>query len=67
MPLHRQQIQNSGKNKFAATVARDKRTEQALKDLGWKVIVLWESEITNKLTSLIENLLLVNESKEEAM
>ena len=34
-------------NKFAATVARDKRTEQELKTLGWKVIVLWECDISN--------------------
>ena len=43
------------KNKFAATVARDKRTEQELKALGWKVIVLWECEIFN--LSILESLL----------
>ena len=32
-------------NKFAATVVRDKQTEQELKALGWNVIVLWECEV----------------------
>lgn len=46
--------------KFAATVARDERNLEALTDLGWKPIVVWEcdlkkrpdevmAEITNKL------------------
>ena len=30
--------------KFAENVARDKRTEQELKKLGWNVIVVWECE-----------------------
>ena len=33
--------------KFAENVARDKRTEQELKALGWNVIVVWECEIEN--------------------
>ena len=33
--------------KFADNVARDKRTEQELKALGWNVIVVWECEICN--------------------
>lgn len=31
--------------KFANNVARDRRTEAALKRLGWKVIVVWECEL----------------------
>ena len=31
--------------KFAENVARDKETEQALKKLGWRVIVIWECEV----------------------
>ena len=31
--------------KFADNVARDKRTEQELKALGWNVIVVWECEV----------------------
>ena len=43
------------KNKFGATVARDKRTEQDLKALGWNVIVVWECEIniSNFLNTLL--------------
>lgn len=28
--------------KFAANVARDRRNEEALRDLGWRVLVIWE-------------------------
>ena len=49
-----------GQNNFAATVARDKRTEQELKALGWKVIVLWECEITNKTFPELLNMNLGN-------
>lgn len=31
--------------KFAENVARDQRTEQELKALGWNVIILWECEV----------------------
>ena len=31
-------------DKFARNVARDKRNEEALHDLGWKVLVIWECE-----------------------
>ena len=31
-------------DKFAGNVARDKRNEEALHDLGWKVLVIWECE-----------------------
>ena len=46
--------------KFAENVARDKRTEQEVKALGWNVIVVWECEVENKkyekfLTTLIKN------------
>jgi DNA mismatch endonuclease vsr len=34
--------------KFAENVARDQRSEQALKDLGWQVIIIWECEVENK-------------------
>lgn len=35
-------------DKFLRNIARDKRDQQILKDLGWQVIVLWECEISNK-------------------
>lgn len=37
--------------KFAANVERDRRKEEALKSLGWRVLVFWECEI-NDLNSL---------------
>ena len=31
--------------KFEGNVARDRRNEQALADLGWHVLVIWECEV----------------------
>lgn len=31
-------------NKFQGTVARDARNEALLRDLGWRVMVIWECE-----------------------
>lgn len=31
-------------NKFAGNVARDQRQEEALRNLGWQVLVIWECE-----------------------
>ena len=31
--------------KFAENVARDMKTELALKSLGWRIIVIWECEV----------------------
>lgn len=33
------------KNKINATKARDKSNQEALRSMGWKVIVIWECEI----------------------
>ena len=33
--------------KFKQNVERDKRNQQAMADLGWKVIVVWECELRN--------------------
>ena len=30
--------------KFAENVARDRRNEEALRDLGWRVLVIWECD-----------------------
>ena len=52
--------------KFAENVARDKKTEQALKKLGWRVIVIWECEIWGNLFEndlvgrIIEDVVLLN-------
>jgi DNA mismatch endonuclease (patch repair protein) len=34
--------------KFAANVVRDARQEAALKELGWRVLVIWQCEIRNE-------------------
>jgi DNA mismatch endonuclease, patch repair protein len=34
--------------KFEANVARDRRDVHALKDRGWRVLVLWECELKNE-------------------
>ena len=34
--------------KFAKNVDRDQRNEEALKSLGWRVLVIWECEIKDK-------------------
>jgi len=33
------------KEKFRKNVERDQRTEKALKDLGWRLLVVWECEL----------------------
>lgn len=45
--------------KFAENVARDQRTEYALKELGWNVIVVWECEVNilnKKILSLLNSM-----------
>ncbi|WP_346325668.1 DNA mismatch endonuclease Vsr [Iodidimonas sp. SYSU 1G8] len=55
-PQTRMEFWNS---KFAANVARDARCEQALRDLGWQVEVIWECEtkdrsrLTDRLRSIV--------------
>ena len=34
--------------KFSENVARDQRTEQELRKLGWNVIIVWECKLNNK-------------------
>jgi DNA mismatch endonuclease (patch repair protein) len=36
--------------KFAENVARDRRKEERLRDLGWRVFVIWECEVDNART-----------------
>jgi DNA mismatch endonuclease, patch repair protein len=45
--------------KFAENVARDRRTNSALRRLGWRVIVVWECELSRpaKLRSRLGRLL----------
>lgn len=51
------------KNKISGTVDRDKVKEKKLKELGWKVLTVWECELKNKekmnttMTELVESIL----------
>lgn len=36
-------------NKINTNIERDKRKQEALKELGWNVIVVWECELKSKL------------------
>ena len=47
--------------KFSENIARDKRTEQELKALGWNVIVVWECEVIKNYFGV--NLLMSLESE----
>src|SRR5665648_476918 len=46
--------------KITDTQIRDRKSELELKKLAWKVIVIWECELRNKL--LEQTLLLINNS-----
>lgn len=35
-------------DKFRKNIARDKRNAQALRDMGWKVHVVWECEVADR-------------------
>ena len=52
-------------NKFEANVVRDRRNETALRDLGWKVMVIWECETKDHdaLATRIESFLRRDESE----
>ena len=52
-------------NKFEDNVVRDKRNETALRDLGWKVMVIWECETKDHeaLATRIESFLRRDESE----
>jgi DNA mismatch endonuclease, patch repair protein len=44
------------KNKFEKNEARDKKKIAELKDLGWKVLVVWECQINNNLDKQIKQI-----------
>ena len=52
-------------NKFEGNVVRDKRNETALRDLGWKVMVIWECETKDHeaVAARIESFLRRDESE----
>lgn len=50
-------------DKFRATVARDLRAIQALKDAGWRVLVVWECEIKHSRDTTLAALVTVLQSR----
>ena len=47
-------------SKFEQNVARDRRSEAALRDLGWRILVVWECQTKNhvELAGRIENFIM---------
>lgn len=43
-------------NKFAATVLRDERKAFQLEELGWRVLTVWECEISEALPQVVQRL-----------
>ncbi len=41
--------------KFTENVERDRRTEQALTALGWRVLVVWECDLIRNTVEIIQN------------
>jgi len=58
IPKSRQGFWN---NKFKTNIERDKKVNQQLKDLGWKVNIIWECELSDltvvekKLDNILRN------------
>lgn len=48
--------------KFEENVSRDRRNEQALRTLGWRVLVIWECQVANhqRLSRLLERIKLTS-------
>lgn len=49
-------------NKFTENVARDRKNEEELKKLGWKVIIVWECELKDMVMFEKRLLKLLNKS-----
>ncbi len=49
--------QDFWQEKFRKTVLRDQKKIKELKQLDWKVIVVWECELKNDLNQLLERLI----------
>ena len=47
---------NFWKQKFNANVARDKKKNDQLKDLDWKVLTIWECKLKKDLSGQITNI-----------
>jgi DNA mismatch endonuclease, patch repair protein len=46
--------------KLRSNVLRDRRVQRRLRDLGWRVIVVWECEVRRDLTGLLTRLNTLN-------
>ena len=44
------------KEKFDRNIARDKKKNELLKNIGWKVIVIWECMIKNDILDSVNNI-----------
>ena len=51
--------------KFSQNVARDRHDEEALRSIGWRILVIWECETRNEAT--VEELLLDFLRQEDVM
>ena len=54
--------QNFWRDKFAANAARDRRNVEILAEMGWKVLTLWECELTDDKTILEKAEAFLNEN-----
>jgi DNA mismatch endonuclease (patch repair protein) len=43
-------------SKFEANVRRDHRQQEQLRELGWKVLIVWECELRTDSEAVIEHL-----------
>ena len=53
------------KEKFERNIARDKRKNEELLDLGWNVLVFWECDIKSDISVLVDKVNKVLSVKEE--
>ena len=42
--------------KLRATTVRDQKSINALIDMGWRVIIVWECELKNEIEKVVSNL-----------
>jgi len=53
------------KNKITTNIERDKRNNQELSNLGWKVIRIWESDIKNDLDGCVARITKILNNKND--
>lgn len=42
------------KNKFETNIARDERNSRLLKEMGWRILIIWECQITKALPACVK-------------